>query len=80
MRNSTAAAATRAIASVRLDMHRAGRAVSVAAVVNRVCERLGVSNFSELGLGPLYLFGSLRRLCERERRLATYVNSYVANR
>ena len=67
-------------AAVQLDLHRTGRAVSFASVINRICEQLGVDNYSEFGLGPPRQLPRLRRLCELESRLETYVTTYVANR
>lgn len=68
------------VASVQLDLHRTGRAVSFAAVLNRVCEQLGVDKYSDLGLGPPRQLPRLRRLSELESRLVIYVTTYVANR
>ena len=68
------------VASVQLDLHRTARSVSYATVMYRVCEQLGVSQYSDFGLGGPRQLPRLRRLSELETRLETYVTSYVANR
>lgn len=68
------------VASVQLDLHRAGRAVTFATVINRTCDQLGVNKYSDFGLGPPRHLPRLRRLSELESRLETYVTTYVANR
>ena len=78
--NYSQTAVSNFVASVQLDLHRTGRAVSYAAVINRVCEELGVKKYSEFGLGPPRQLPRLRRLSELESRLLTYVTTYAANR
>ena len=78
--NYSQTAVSNFVASVQLDLHRTGRAVSSAAVINRVCEQMGVDRYSDFGLGPPYQLQRLRRLGEIESRLVMYVSSYVANR
>lgn len=78
--NYSQTAVSNFVASVQLDLHRTGRAVSFATVINRVCEQLGVDKYSGFGLGPPCQIPRLRRLSELERRLETYVTTYAANR
>lgn len=78
--NYSQTAVSNFVASVQLDLHRAGRAVSFATVINRTCDQLGVNKYSELGLGPPRHLPRLRHLSELESRLETYVTTYVANR
>jgi hypothetical protein len=78
--NYNESALARVFWQIRQELHNAKQHVSCADVLSKLCERLGVTKFEDMGLGLPMVVGFVKEMVALEGRVDLHVSCYLASR